>query len=58
MNKNKKNDTLELLKASQAARRKAEIAAGIRTDRRFVGKTIPSRRRKMKDKEAKNANVN
>src|SRR3989338_3042522 len=50
MKKNK--ELLESLKESQAARRKAETGGGIRTDGRFVGKTIPSKRRKKRDKDA------
>lgn len=36
----------QYLRDAQAAKRKVEIASGIRTDARFVGKTIPSKRRK------------
>jgi len=38
------------LNASNAARRKAEIAIGSRTDRRFVEKIVPNKRRKKIDK--------
>lgn len=38
-------------RANDAVRRKAEIAAGIRQDRRFVGKVIPNKRRKKSDKQ-------
>ncbi len=47
----KKQDTLDSLTASNAARRKAEIAAGIRTDGRFVGKKIPNKKRKKQNKQ-------
>lgn len=49
----KKNQMIESMNASNAARRKAEIAAGVRTDRRFVGKTIPNKLRKQKNKHAR-----
>lgn len=49
----KKQQMIESLNVSNAARRKAEIAAGYRTDRRFVGKTIPNKLRNKKNKHAR-----
>ncbi len=47
----KKNRGPQYLRDAQRARRKAEMAAGLR-DGRFVGKTIPDKRRKKKTKQA------
>jgi hypothetical protein len=41
----------ESMKESAAARRKAEMAAGIRTDRRFVEKIVSDKRRKKNKKQ-------
>lgn len=38
-------------RATEAARRKVEIAAGVRQDRRFVEKVVPNKRRKKHDKQ-------
>ncbi len=40
------------LRNAQSARRNAEVAAGIRTDRRFVEKSVPSKRRKKQRLDA------
>lgn len=45
--------TPQHLRDAQAARRKAEIASGIRTDRRFVGKVFKPKIRKRKEKLAR-----
>lgn len=53
MKKSKTEQVREDMRTWGAARRRAEIASGIRTDRRFVGKTIPDKRRKTKNKQAR-----
>ena len=40
------------LRDAQSARRKVEVAAGTRTDRRFVEKSVQSKRRKKQQLDA------
>ena len=40
------------LRDAQRVRRKVEVAAGTRTDRRFVEKSVPSKRRKKQQLDA------
>lgn len=40
----------ESVRVAQGARRKAELAAGVRADRRFVEKIVPNTRRKKQNK--------